>query len=685
MRRATRCVSLVATLASFSAAAAAAQDPADQAARATTRLHAEPAELTLRAGESASLVVTAFDAAGNRVDAPLRFAFPRAGLAVADGTVTAHVAGEYTVIATVVLPPDAAGPAPSIRVPVRVLWPAIARVEIDANADRLFTGTSVLHSARALHADGSARPDARVSWSSSDAAIATIDEFGYVTAHAPGEAVITAGFEDAVGQRAWRVAANPTVRVEVGASIEGTARTGDVVTLDAVAYDAAGRRVDGVPFTWSLAYLPPPELRTPSAPGLVTDGRFVADLPGRYTVIASAGAASGRRNIEVEARDVLREFEVVGRGQVNHVRSSDHWIFEGLDGRDYAITGTWVADGYAYMWDVTDPGNIIKTDSIHVDARTVNDVKVSPDGRYAVMTREGASNRRNGAVILDLAVPAHPKIAAVFDEGLTGGVHNSFPTNDYLYALSAGEKYLIIDVRDIYAPRYVGEYAHPNARIHDVWVDDGIAYSAQWDQGVVVVDVGNGRWGGTPERPVLITKYRTPGGRTHTAVPYRQQSTGRLLVFASDEIMNRDGMALPGGFDREQFDPATGEGGRPMATSGYTHIIDFTDIENPRKIARYNVPEHGTHNMWIEDDILYQGYFESGVRIVDVSGELMGNLYTQGREMAVFKPFDPQGWIPNAPFTWGAQLHKGHVFFTDGHSGLWAGRVLPRTPARPVF
>ena len=71
---------------------------------------------------------------------------------------------------------------------------------------------------------------------------------------------------------------------------------------------------------------------------------------------------------------------------------------------------------------------------------------------------------------------------------------------------------MILDVRDIYNPRYVSEYRHPNGRIHDIWVKDGIAYSAQWDAGLVVVDVGNGAWGGSIENPVLITSYAVPGG-----------------------------------------------------------------------------------------------------------------------------------------------------------------------------
>ena len=40
-------------------------------------------------------------------------------------------------------------------------------------------------------------------------------------------------------------------------------------------------------------------------------------------------------------------------------------------------------------------------DTVRVDARTVNDVKLSADGRIAVISREGASNRKNGLVILD--------------------------------------------------------------------------------------------------------------------------------------------------------------------------------------------------------------------------------------------------------------------------------------------
>jgi len=44
-------------------------------------------------------------------------------------------------------------------------------------------------------------------------------------------------------------------------------------------------------------------------------------------------------------------------------------------------------------------------------------------------------------------------------------------------------------------------------------------------------------------------------------------------------------------------------------------------------------------------------------------------------------PFDPNGLVPNAPMTWGGQPYKGNLFFADYHSGLWAVKVHPRTPA----
>ena len=68
------------------------------------------------------------------------------------------------------------------------------------------------------------------------------------------------------------------------------------------------------------------------------DGRFVAYEPGLYSVTAHCGQISATRNVNVVPRDIQRKLEFVGRGAVTNVHTSDLWVWEGEDGRDYAVT-----------------------------------------------------------------------------------------------------------------------------------------------------------------------------------------------------------------------------------------------------------------------------------------------------------------------------------------------------------
>jgi hypothetical protein len=254
-------------------------------------------------------------------------------------------------------------------------------------------------------------------------------------------------------------------------------------------------------------------------------------------------------------------------------------------------------------------------------------------------------------------------IVTEYTENLTGGVHNLFIYEDHVYALSNGRRYDIINIEDRSAPYRVASFEldTPGHSIHDVWVDDGIAYSSNWDDGVVMVDVGNGIRGGSPSNPVQIGSYTYPSGWNHAAFPYENEETGTSYVIAGDE-------AFPYGLSVDET---------PTIAAGWLHFIDVTDVDRPKEVARYQIPEAGSHNFWVDGDTLYVAYYNAGLRVVDISGELMGNLYEQGREMAWFLPFDPEGRIPNAPMTWGPQPHKGHIFFSDWNSGLWAVKLAP--------
>lgn len=651
---------------------------AAQAAQPTpvARLVAEPARVTLRAGDTSPFKVTAYDARGNVIpDAVVRVGGPRTAVSFGAGSVSAFRAGSYTATATA---SGANGPI-TLDIPVIVTWPTLSKIEILADTGTLFTGIALGHRARGVHTDGSERPGMTVTWRSSNPTVATVDRFGTVSALRPGVTTIAVETEGVTAEKTYRIATNPVSSIALDIK-EDVIRTGDVVHLKATAKNTAGAVVKGAQTTWSYAYLPDDTTVAPGGPGIIDWGRFTANAPGRFTLIASSGNTIARKVLEVKPRDVVRRITVTGRGSVNSTHTSDFWPWTAKNGRDYALVGTWGGDGYGLVFDITDLNNIVKTDSIKIDARTINDVTVSPDGRYGALSREGASNRTNGVVILDLADPAHPKIASTFDQELTGGVHNMFATNDHLFAISGGQKYVIIDVKDITKPKYVSEYQYPNARIHDLWVHDGIAYSAQGGIGAVMVDVGNGKYGGTIEKPKLINVFPINSG--HEIFPYFQKSTGRVYLFLGDEEMSRRGRVWEG--TQYQLGSQTvnaPKGGIAQTSGGYTHIVDATDPMHPRKVGRYHLEDYGSHDIIVEDDVLYQAYYDGGVRVVDVSGELMGNLADQRREIAVFKPFDPQGYTANAPFVMNAMPWKGHVLFTDFNSGLWAAKLEPKTKA----
>lgn len=598
-----------------------------------------------------------------------------------EGTLTARAAGSFEMT---VAGPGANNQMVTVVVPVNVTWPALARLEIVPAEGKLYANTTLQNRLRGWHADSSERGSVSATWKSSNAAVATVDRFGNVGGIKAGAVTITAETDGVKATRTYLVATNPVSKLEITVK-DDQIRTGDVIHLTANAKKADGGIVGDAPVTWTYTYTPDDSIApngVPGGAGIVQFGRFTGNYPGRYTLMASAGGASAQKTIQVAPRDVRQRITVTSRGNINSTHTSDLWPWTAKNGRDYCLVGTWGGDGYAIVFDITDLNNIVKTDSVKIDARTINDVTVSPDGRYGVLTREGASNRVNGVVILDLADPAHPKIAASFDQELNGGVHNAFATNDYLFAISGGAKYIIIDMKDIYKPKYVSEYRHPNARIHDLWVHDGIAYSAQGGAGTVAVDVGNGKYGGTIEKPKLISVYQVNSG--HEIFPYYQKSTGKVYLFIGDEEMNRRGQAWEGTqYSLAGPDGKPPKGGIAQTSGGYTHIIDFTDPLKPIPVGRYHLEDYGSHDIIVENDILYQAYYDGGVRVVDVSGELLGNIVDQNREIAVFKPYDPDGFTANAPFVMNAMPWKGKVIWSDFNSGLWAAKLEPKKTVVP--
>jgi hypothetical protein len=256
-------------------------------------------------------------------------------------------------------------------------------------------------------------------------------------------------------------------------------------------------------------------------------------------------------------------------------------------------------------------------------------------------------------------------------------VHSAYIDGHYVYLTDDATGSLrVIDFADVKNPKEVGRWEVPlrgtkvnneatgdaftaGRYLHDVQIKDGLAYLAYWRDGLVILDVGAGIKGGKPEKPVLVSQLRFnhhelygDGWLAGTHEVYRYKN----YVFVGDEV-------FPGEFNI--YDKAR------IPARGVLHVVDVSDIHNPRKVAEYAVPEGGAHNVWVKDDVLVMGYYGGGGRVLDVSGELRGDLYSQGREIARLWTGDPQGFRPNVPFTWGARQFGEHIFFNDINSGIW--------------
>ena len=612
---------------------------------APTQLQISPERAEVRVSETVQLSVTASDGA------TVRWIASTPELASVDdsGRVTGLNVGMARITAVV------DGRPTSASVVVRAL--PVAEIGIEAGTVEPYAGQVVPLRVRALNRLGEPMDDPTIVYASSDPAIAEVDAAGLVFARRSGTARIDVSSDGAAAsvELVVRGDPNPTYTIE---PLESSVRTGDVVRFTVTARAASGAPLQAFP-EWSLSGV------GAQVDDEVGQGVFVAEEPGTYRVTARVGENDVvSAVVQVEPRGADAELIQVGRGPISEHHSGDVWVFEGVDGRDYAYIGTFLWD-WMKVWDVTDPASPVLTDSLQLDARRINDVKIHPNSRVGIVTREGASSRRNGIVLLDLTTPAHPTILSEYTETLTGGVHNVWidGDTDLVYAVHNGTRAVhVIDISRPEQPREVGRWGIDNEQrsLHDVIVQDGYAYVSYWDDGAVILDVGAGTHGGTPTTPAFVSQFKYPIGNTHVAWRH-----GRYL-FVGDEI-------FPAGWDAD----------RPIHARGYIHVLDVSDIENPVEVAKYEVPEAGTHNVWAEGDRLYVGYYQGGLRVLDISGELRGDLYEQGREIATILTTDENTTTPNWPMAWGAQVFKGRIYSSDLNSGLWITQLKERP--RVVF
>jgi hypothetical protein len=648
---------------------------------AITRIEISPRNRTVIAGDSIRLRARALDAAGQPVSGAIVFFSQRRGfsqgLIDSTGMLVASSVGKFPITVTAIVP----GTRPVIDSTIEIAGvPAPAsRVAVMTKVGKLVVGQDLRVEAIPF-SKANDRAHDKLSWSSSAPEVATVNGDGVISALGVGHATITGTAGAARASFPIDVVAANITSLTI-APVRASVRQGDVVHFSVSARAAAGAAIAGLTPTWSFS---------PGDGQIDGDGSFVAYRPGDYQVSANVGARGANTIVHVAERNVRRPVTVVGRVPRTLFPTSEVWIHP--NGK-VAYLGTHGGGDRVYAIDISNPSNPVVVDSIQANTRLVNDMQTTADGNYMVLTREGAADRKNGIVIADTHDPLHPKELSQFTDGVAAGVHSVYIYENakygkYVFITNDGTGAIdIVNITDPAKPTRAGEWRtnRPDAAryVHDLDIVDGLMYASYWNDGLVILDIGNGKWGGRPDKPVLVSQYKydldslyreveqvsgsgfTRG--THTA--WRQRDGGKYVFIADEVYLN-----------------GPVKGAKDASSSrmyGTLQVVDVSDIQHPKTVAWYTPEQGGVHNVWVVKDTLYLGAYDAGFHVFDISGDLKGELRAQGREIASLNTADMQGNTANAAFTWGVVVNPkdGLAYVNDFNNGLWIVRIEPRTSA----
>lgn len=307
-----------------------------------------------------------------------------------------------------------------------------------------------------------------------------------------------------------------------------------------------------------------------------------------------------------------------------------------------------------FLADVTDPSKPLALGAWQLNQFTYTaDLKAfKQNGKnYLLLSHQNLRGAGDlcGLTIIDVTDPAKPNLIGLYNGKNTDNVsnwcevHASQISTDakgdgafvYLASLARGDL-RVIDIRDFKNVREINHYTfelgtNRNSFVHDTTIVGDRVYVAYWRAGLVILDRKQVE-AGQAVTPLNPTSSIAPASfQVHQAYP----TTDGNFVFVEDEVDYRP----------------------PFSQM---RLYDIRDLKNPKEVLSLTLekPLSSPHNMLIEGNLLYVGWYMDGVRVFkyDVSNPAQPKV-----EPYAFKSI-------RADKTTG-------VFGSDIYDGIWGVRL----------
>src|SRR5947208_5526910 len=258
---------------------------------ATIRLQITPKSVTLPPGGATRLTAVAFTPVGDTANIHVNWTVSGGSIADTSTNGGRHYAGYQATPDAGVFRVVASGPAATPdTATVTVVGARVAAVKVIPAVVSLLVGAAVQLTATTTDSAGNLLSGRSISWSSSDAAVASVNSSGLVTSVAQGSATITATSEGQSAAVPVTVTSVPVASLQI-CPASANVFVGQTLPLTATTKDSAGNTLTGRPVAWASS--------NPSVVTVSSSGQVAGVTQGSVAITATSESKTATATINV--------------------------------------------------------------------------------------------------------------------------------------------------------------------------------------------------------------------------------------------------------------------------------------------------------------------------------------------------------------------------------------------------